>query len=177
MVTRPRTAAAIALIAAALLPAAAAAQHAKAAHQESPIYLPDAAAARLVGVAPDGPAGADVIVLTQALATKETGPKETVKRFGEVYAFAPAVFAVHRDQPTRVTFRNLQADDLHDVMLTAPDGTVVLQVPLPPLTDISYVLTFHREGVFPFYCTMHQPAMSGQVIVLPATPASDHPLP
>jgi len=25
----------------------------------------------------------------------------------------------------------------------------------------------HRDGIFPFYCTMHQPAMSGQIIVLP----------
>jgi plastocyanin len=27
-------------------------------------------------------------------------------------------------------------------------------------------MTFHRQGVFPFFCTMHQPEMSGQVLVL-----------
>jgi plastocyanin len=115
----------------------------------------------------DAPAEAGVFVLTTALAVKETGPKQTVKRFGETYAFSPAVFAVYRDAPTLITFRNLQPDDLHDFMLTDPGGTVLMKATLPPLADTSYVLTFHREGIFPFYCTMHQPAMSGQIIVLP----------
>src|SRR5262249_62276550 len=100
-------------------------------------------------------------------AIKEAGPKETVARFGETYAFSPAVFAVYRDEPTLITFRNLQPDDAHDFMLTDPHGTVLMKVDLPSLTDTSYVFTFHRDGIFPFYCTMHQPAMSGQIIVLP----------
>lgn len=129
--------------------------------------LPDATAATIVTVTPEGPAGAGVFVVTQALAIKETGPKETVAKFGEVYAFSPPVFAVYRDEPTLVTFRNLQADDAHDFMLTDPTGTVLMRTPLPALEDTSYVFTFHRTGVFPFYCTMHQPAMSGQIVVLP----------
>lgn len=28
-------------------------------------------------------------------------------------------------------------------------------------------LAFHEEGLFRFYCTMHQPVMSGQILVLP----------
>lgn len=52
-------------------------------------------------------------------------------------------------------------------MLTDPHGTVLMKVDLPSLTDTSYVFTFHRDGIFSFYCTMHQPAMSGQIIVLP----------
>src|SRR5262249_61102833 len=75
-------------------------------------------------------------------------------------------FAVYRDEPTLITFRNLQPDDAHDFMLTDPHGTVLMKVDLPSLTDTSYVFTFHRDGIFPFYCTMHQPAMSGQIIVL-----------
>ena len=118
-------------------------------------------------VAPPGEAAAAVTVLTQAVAVKESGPKQTVKRFGEVYAFAPAFIAVHREQPTEISFWNLQPDDEHDFMLVDPDGNVLMKVSLPPLKKTTYVFTFHREGLFPFYCTMHQPEMSGQILVLP----------
>lgn len=135
--------------------------------QAEPSYLPSQSAAQVLSVAKEADATAGVVVLTEALAIKETGPKETVARFGETYAFSPAVFAVYRDEPTLITFRNLQPDDLHDFMLTDPHASVLMKVDLPALEDTSYVFTFHREGIFPFYCTMHQPAMSGQIIVLP----------
>ena len=131
-------------------------------------YLPTGAAANTVTVTRTDTAAAGVTVLTEALAIKETGPQATVRRFGETYAFSPPVFAVYRDEPTLVTFRNLQPDDAHDFMLTDPDSAVLMKVDLPALADTAYVFTFHREGIFPFYCTMHQPAMSGQIIVLPA---------
>jgi plastocyanin len=130
-------------------------------------YLPNATGSRIVTVTPSGNAEAAIVVLTEAVAIKETGPKETVARFGEVYAFSPTFIAVHRDEPTEITFRNLQPDDEHDFMLVAPDFNVMMFVDLPPLKDTSYVFTFHKEGLFPFYCTMHQPAMSGQILVLP----------
>jgi plastocyanin len=131
-------------------------------------YLPDEAASKVVSVTTDdSSAQAGVIVLTQAVAIKETGPKQTVKRFGEVYAFAPSFIAVHRDEPTTISFWNLQPDDEHDFMLVDPDLTVLMKVKLPALQKTSYVFTFHREGLFNFYCTMHQPEMSGQIIVLP----------
>ncbi len=133
-----------------------------------PTYLPNRTAAKVVGVTPgDGPAAAAVTVLTQAVAIKETGPKQTVARFGEVYAFAPSFIAVHRDEPTALAFWNLQADDEHDFMLVDPDLNVLMKVLLPPLQKTSYVFTFHREGLFSFFCTMHQPEMSGQILVLP----------
>jgi plastocyanin len=135
--------------------------------QAEPSYLPTQSAAEVLSVAKEADATAGVVVLTEALAIKEMGPKETVARFGETYAFSPAVFAVYRDEPTLITFRNLQPDDAHDFMLTDPHGTVLMKVDLPSLKDTSYVFTFHRDGIFPFYCTMHQPAMSGQIIVLP----------
>jgi plastocyanin len=131
-------------------------------------YLPDAAGSLVVSVAESGDAVAGVTVLTQAVAVKENGPKATVRRFGEVYAFAPSFFAVHRDEPTLIEFWNLQPDDEHDFMLVAPDDDVLMRVPLPPLRSTSYVFTFHREGLFHFYCTIHQPEMSGQILVLPA---------
>jgi len=144
----------------------AAVAHGAMTHQEA-TYLPDAAAARVVTVTANGPAEAGVTVLTEAVAIKETGPKATVKRFGEVYAFSPAFIAVHRDEPTMISFWNLQPDDEHDFMLADPRSNVLMHVLLPPLKETTYVFTFHQEGVFPFYCTMHQPAMSGQILVLP----------
>ena len=94
---------------------------------------------------------------------KETGPKETIAHFGEVYAFSPSFIAVHRGQPTEISFWNLQPDDDHNLMLVDPRWNVLMFVDLPPLTKTSYVFTFHEEGLFPFYCTMHQPEMSGQI--------------
>jgi plastocyanin len=84
---------------------------------------------------------------------------------GEVYAFSPDVFAVRRDQPTQIIFWNLQADDEHDLMLTDPANHVLLETRFAPLSKTTYVMTFHDAGIFPFYCKMHQPAMSGQIIV------------
>ena len=133
-------------------------------------YLPDTTASRVVTATQNGAAEAGVTVLTEGVAIKETGPKQTVKRFGEVYAFAPAFFAVHRDEPTLISFWNLQPDDEHDLMLADPQSNVLMHVVLPPLKETAYVFTFHQEGLFPFYCTMHQPAMSGQILVLPPAP-------
>src|SRR5881397_49198 len=131
-----------------------------------PTYLPNAQNARIVSVSPTGQPAARIIVQTQAVAIKETGPKETVARFGEVYAFAPAFLAVRQGEPTMISFRNLQPDDEHDFMLVDPAGNVLMRVVLPPLQETSYVFTFHRAGLFTFYCTMHQPDMSGQILVL-----------
>jgi len=131
-------------------------------------YLPGAGASEVVTVTRGGTGAAGITVLTEAVAIKETGPKETVDRFGEVYAFAPNFLAVRRDEPTVISFRNLQPDDEHDFMLVDAEGNVLMRVMLPPLQETSYVFTFHREGLFRFYCTMHQPDMSGQILVLAA---------
>ena len=120
-----------------------------------------------VDIATSGSAKARVVVQTIGTAIKETGPPQTVKTFGEVYAWDPAVFAVARDQPTQITFWNLQPDDEHDFMLTDPANRVLIKTKLPPLSKTTYVMTFHDPGVYPYYCTVHQPAMSGQIIVTP----------
>ena len=104
--------------------------------------------------------------MAEGVATKESGPAETVKVFGEAYAFDPATFSVRRDEPTEVVFWNLQPDDEHDFMLLDSRNHVVAQYKLPPLTKTSRLFTFHREGLYRFYCTMHQPEMSGQITVL-----------
>src|SRR5258708_13294986 len=69
-------------------------------------YLPDAAASKIVSVAKEGKPEAEVIVLTEAVAIKETGPKETVAKFGEVYPFSPTFLAAPPQVPTILTFSN-----------------------------------------------------------------------
>ncbi len=101
------------------------------------------------------------------MAIKENGAKETLARYGEVYAFAPATIIVHRDEPTEIEFWNLQADDDHDFMLMDSHWSVLMKVLLPALKKTSYVFTFHEEGLFNFLCAMHQPAMAGQILVIP----------
>ena len=120
-----------------------------------------------VAVQAAGRAAARVVVMCEAVATKESGPAETVKKFGEAYAFDPATFAVKRDEPTEVVFWNLQGDDEHDFMLLDSRNHVVTQFKLPPLSKTSRLFTFHREGLYRFYCTVHQPEMSGQITVVP----------
>jgi plastocyanin len=120
-----------------------------------------------VTIAESGRAKAAVTVMTEALATKESGPKETVATFGEVYAFSPATIQVHRDEPTAITFWNLQADDDHDFMLMNDRNAVLTQFKLPPLKKTTRVFTFHRDGLYRFVCTMHKPEMAGAVVVVP----------
>ena len=135
-------------------------------------YLPGAAASRVVSVATSGTVAASVVVQTQAVAVKETGPRETVRAFGEVYAFSPSFFPVHRDEPTLITFWNLQPDDLHDFLLMDPRYDVLMKLILPPLKKTAYVMTFHQEGLFRFYCAAHPPEMAGQILVLPPAAAA-----
>ena len=143
--------------------------------EQASFFMPGAGAAKFVTVSTDtnSPVRGNILVQTQAVAIKENGPKETVARFGEVYAFSPTFIAVHRDEPTLIRFWNLQPDDNHDFMLIAPDSTVLMKQLLPPLQQTSFVFTFHQEGLFNFICAMHQPAMSGQILVLPAKEESD----
>jgi plastocyanin len=130
-------------------------------------YLPNTDAARIVTVTTNGVALANVLVQTHRAAVNETGPKETIEKFGEVYAFSPNFFAVHREEPTKIRFWNLQPDDNHDFMLIDPHSRVLMSVLLPPLKETAYVFTFHEEGLFNFVCAMHPPAMAGQILVLP----------
>jgi plastocyanin len=134
---------------------------------EQRFYLPNREASRVVSVTNSGTVRASILVQTHRAAVKETGPKETVARFGEVYAFSPSFMAIHRGEPTQIRFWNLQPDDQHTFMLVDPQGQVLMNLLLPPLEETSLVFTFHKEGLFTFYCVMHQPGMAGQILVLP----------
>ena len=127
-----------------------------------------AAASKIVTVTSGATAAPlSVVILTEAVAVKETGPKPTIEHFGEVYAFSPSFIAVHRDEPTRITLWNLQPDDDHDFMLEDRPGHALMHLRLVPLSKTSYIYMFHREGLFDFRCAVHQPEMNGQILVLP----------
>jgi plastocyanin len=132
-----------------------------------PAFMPDATGAKVVSVARTGVAAAQLVIVTEAVAVKETGPKETVKRFGEVYAFSPASIFVRQNQPTKITFWNLQPDDQHDFAILDDAGKPLMDLPLAPLSQDSFIFTFHRPGILQFRCLVH-PGMSGQILVLPA---------
>ena len=137
--------------------------------RRGPFFLPAGTALKIVTVAKTGEPQESVTILTEAIAVKETGPKPTLKKFGEVYAFNPSFVAVHREQPTQIEFWNLQPDDEHDFALVGPNLNVLMYVRLPPLQKTSYIFTFHKEGEVDFKCLRHQPEMSGQILVLPPT--------
>ena len=129
-------------------------------------YMPTGAAAKFVSADAHQHPQSEVVIITRAVAIKETGPASAIAKFGEVYDFSPSFIAVRRDVPTMLTFWNLQPDDQHDVMLVAPDSTVLMHQLLPPLSKRSFVLTFHRTGLYDFRCVMHQPEMNGQIEVI-----------
>ena len=59
-------------------------------HQElnpESFYLPNSESSRMVSVATNGVASANIVVQTHRVAVNETGPKETVAAFGEVMRF------------------------------------------------------------------------------------------
>jgi plastocyanin len=130
-------------------------------------YLPNAAAAKIVSAVPNGPAHTDIVILTTSEPANQSDSGE-MKAFGILYTFSPRVVFVYLDQPTSFSFWNLQSDEHHDFMLADPAGQVLMKMGLPQLKKTSITLTFHKAGLYTFYCTMHQPEMSGQIYVLPS---------
>jgi plastocyanin len=130
-------------------------------------YLPNPEASRVVTVATNGTATANILVQTHRVAVNETGPKETVEKFREVYSFLPNFFAVHREEPTKIRFWNLQPDDNHSFMLIGPGSQVLMNSQLPPLKETAYVFTFRQEGSYNFVCSFHPTVRFGQILVLP----------
>ena len=126
--------------------------------RETRYYLPDAKASKIVSVAAEGKAAAEVIISTEWVGR--------VKNIGEVYEFSPRFFAVRREEPTMLSFWSLHNEE-HDFTLIAPDSSILMRLKLQPLAKTSYVFTFHKEGLYNFDCLMHPPEMTGQILVLP----------
>jgi plastocyanin len=136
-----------------------------------PDYLPSGPAAAFLDVHRSGQRGGapvrKLVIMTERVAVNETGPKETVERFGETYAFSPSFLAVHAGEPVEISFWNLQPDDLHDVLFVAPDHTALMHWKLPALSKVTFTYTFKKAGLYDMICTMHAAEMTGQILVLP----------
>jgi hypothetical protein len=130
-------------------------------------YLPDTQDSKIVTVTTGGPADATLTVMTEPIEITRIDPAGKAHPIGEVDNFTPAFLGLHREQPTRIWLWNLQPTQRHDFGLLGPDMKVMMFVRLPPLHKVSYVFTFHQEGLFDFKCLEHQPDMSGQFLVLP----------
>jgi hypothetical protein len=133
-------------------------------------FLPFGAVAKIVTVAVSGDAETGITVMTQVIAKKKIGAKEAVAKFGELYGFSPQFIAVHREEPTQIEFWNLQSDDEYDFVLLDANLKVLMYEKLPALNKTSWIFTFHQEGLFTFKYLVHQPEMSGQILVLPRSP-------
>ncbi len=133
--------------------------------ERTPDYLPDADAQKYLTVEQGGRPEQNLVVLTEAVAVKETGPRQTVAKFGEVYAFSPSFLAVPLEKPVEISFWNLQPDDDHDVLFIAPDQTVLMHWNLPALSKTPFTYTFHKPGIYSVICALHRPEMTAQILV------------
>jgi hypothetical protein len=132
-------------------------------------FLPNAAALKILNAVPDGTGASarnGVVILTEAFPHDGQPDPGEQKAFGTLYTFSPHVIFVFRDEPTSFSFWNLQSDENHDFMLASPTGQVLMKIALPELKKTAVTLTFHKEGLYTFYCTMHQPEMTGQIYVV-----------
>lgn len=91
---------------------------------------------------------------------------KTVKKFGEVYGYAPSTLVVHKGDRVVLHIRNLEAggDDGHTFTLAGYG----INRSVAPLANVTVSFTASRVGVFPFQCEFHKPWMSGELVVLPA---------
>jgi hypothetical protein len=88
------------------------------AEQARTSFLPTGDATKIVTVTKGGQTQIVITVLTEAVAVKETGPKVTIKKFGEVYPFSPSSIVVHREEPTRIEFWSLHMPPKGGAQLT-----------------------------------------------------------
>lgn len=81
---------------------------------------------------------------------------------GDVYA--PSVLAANEGDTVTIHFYNLDPSDRHTFTMAAPYN---INKDVGTLENTTVTFTTTDPGVFRFYCTYHQPTMSGQLIVLP----------
>jgi len=63
-----------------------------------------------------------------------------------------------------IHFYNLDTTDRHTFTIGAPYN---INEDVLPGTNATFTFKAGDEGVFRFYCTYHQPTMSGELVVLP----------
>jgi plastocyanin len=78
--------------------------------------------------------------------------------------YSPDVLEVTEGDNVTIHFYNLDTTDRHTFTIGAPYN---INEDLLPGTNATFTFKAGDEGVFRFYCTYHQPTMSGEIVVLP----------
>jgi plastocyanin len=78
--------------------------------------------------------------------------------------YIPSIFEANKGDSITMHFYNLDGDDRHTFTIGAPYN---INEDVAPLHNATFTFKAGNEGVFRFYCTYHQPTMTGQLIVLP----------
>jgi plastocyanin len=78
--------------------------------------------------------------------------------------YSPDLLEVTEGDNVTIHFYNLDTTDRHTFTIGAPYN---INEDLLPGTNATFTFKAADEGVFRFYCTYHQPIMSGQLVVLP----------
>jgi plastocyanin len=78
--------------------------------------------------------------------------------------YIPNIFVANKGDSVTMHFYNLDAGDRHTFTIGAPYN---INEDVAPLHNATFTFKAGSEGVYRFYCTYHQPTMTGQLIVLP----------
>jgi plastocyanin len=78
--------------------------------------------------------------------------------------YIPNIFVANKGDLVTMHFYNLDAGDRHSFTIGAPYR---INEAVAPLHNVTFTFKAGNEGVYRFYCTYHQPTMTGQLIVLP----------
>ena len=81
--------------------------------------------------------------------------------------FTPSTLVVNQGDKVVIHFYNTEeTSEHHNLVMT---GAYSVNVDLEPGGHQDITFTANQAGVFPFLCTLHQPTMRGQLIVLPTS--------
>jgi plastocyanin len=78
--------------------------------------------------------------------------------------YIPNIFVANKGDSITLHFCNLDAGDRHSFTIGAPYN---INEAVVPLHNVTFTFEAGNEGVYRFYCTYHQPTMTGQLMVLP----------
>jgi plastocyanin len=87
--------------------------------------------------------------------------------------YSPDLLEVTEGDNVTIHFYNLDTTDRHTFTMGSPYN---INEDLLPGTNATFTFKAADEGVFRFYCTYHQPIMSGQLIVLPPPSVEKNPV-
>jgi plastocyanin len=86
--------------------------------------------------------------------------------------YSPDLLEVTEGDNITIHFYNLDTTDRHTFTMGAPYN---INEDLLPGTNATFTFKAADEGVFRFYCTYHQPVMSGELVVLPPPSVEKNP--